>query len=325
MAAMVDPVPRGGPEIIDLRRLGARDLEPLLLEETEEWDQQLDWDFSNSADLVRKYADMRALAGCALMDRGQAAGYGYAVLEEHKGLIGDVYVRPGWRQRDSEVRLFRSLLDSLIATPQVRRMESQLMLVEPSTARELQRERFVRLFERVLMRTDASFAMQPSRNPAVRRFSIEPWQDHHFDAASTVIALAYDAHIDARINDQYRTFTGARRFLSNIVQFPGCGTFYRPASFAAFDRATGWMAGIVLSSFVAAEVAHITQLCVTPLGKGKGLGYELLHHSAEALRAAGARRISLTVTTANKDAVDLYLRCGFAEVRRFFAYVWEGY
>ena len=324
MAALVDPVTRG-PDIVDLRQLGSRELDPLLLEETAEWEQELDWDFSKSADLVRHYADQRALAGAALMDRGTVAGYGYAVLEEHKGLIGDVYVRPGWRERDAEIRLFRTLLDSLIATSQVRRIESQLMLVGADTAKALQRERFVRLFERLLMKIDASVVLPPAANPAVNRFRMEPWQDYHHDAAATVISLAYDAHIDAQINDQYRTFLGARRFLSNIVQFPGCGTFYRPASLVAFDRATGWMAGIVLASFVSNEAAHITQLCVTPLGKGKGLGYELLRQSAEALRAAGARRISLTATTANKEAVDLYLRCGFTEVRRFYAYVWEGY
>jgi ribosomal protein S18 acetylase RimI-like enzyme len=321
---MVDPVPRG-PEIVDLRNLSARDLEPLLIEETAEWEQELDWDFTKSADLVRKYADLRALGGAALMDGGEVAGYGYAVLEEYKGLIGDIYVRPGWRGRDTEIRLFRTLLDSLIATPQVRRIESQLMLTGPPTARALQRERFVRLFERLLMRIEASATLPPTGNPAMRRFRIEPWQDHHHDGAATVISLAYDAHIDAQINDQYRTFAGAHRFLSNIVQFPGCGTFYRPASLVAFDRVTGWMAGVVLSSFVAAGAAHVTQLCVTPLGKGKGLGYELLRQSTEALRAAGARRISLTATVANKEAVELYLRCGFTEVRRFFAYVWEGY
>jgi ribosomal protein S18 acetylase RimI-like enzyme len=43
-----------------------------------------------------------------------------------------------------------------------------------------------------------------------------------------------------------------------------------------------------------------------------------------ALRASGARRISLTVTAANAEAVKLYQRFGFREVRRFFAYVWEG-
>src|SRR5438445_3109181 len=116
MAAHAEPLPNFQ-EMIELRNLGARELNHLLLEETVEWEQELDWDFSRSADLVRKYADMRALGGAALMDRGEVAGYGYSVLEDHKGLIGDLYVRPGWRGGDAEVRLFRTMLDALIGAP----------------------------------------------------------------------------------------------------------------------------------------------------------------------------------------------------------------
>jgi ribosomal protein S18 acetylase RimI-like enzyme len=54
-------------------------------------------------------------------------------------------------------------------------------------------------------------------------------------------------------------------------------------------------------------------------------GYELMRRSVEMLQASGAARISLTVTTANSAALQLYQRCGFQELRRFFAYVWEGY
>ena len=64
---------------------------------------------------------------------------------------------------------------------------------------------------------------------------IEKWSDHYQDAAAQLIAAAYTGHVDSRINDQYRTSGGARRFLYNIVQYPGCGAFYRPASFAAFE------------------------------------------------------------------------------------------
>ena len=312
-------------EIVDIRHLGARELDPLLLEETAEWGRELDWDFSKSADLVRKFADARGLGGAAMTERGEVVGYGYTVLEEHKGLIGDVYVRRGWRNGGAEVELFRILLDALIGTSGVRRIESQLMLVGASVAKALQRERFVRLFERLLMNLDGAVPLPGGKASTARRFRIERWADHHHDSASTVISLAYIGHVDSQINDQYRTFAGARRFLSNIVQFPGCGSFFRPASYLATDLATGWVAGVILSSFVADDVAHITQLCVTPHAKGAGLGYELLRQSVAALRAAGARRISLTVTTANDEAVQLYLRCGFREVRRFFAYVWEGY
>lgn len=313
------------PEIIELRHLGARELNHLLLEETVEWDQELDWDFSKSADLVRHYADIRQLSGAALMDKGEVAGYGYCVLEDHKGLIGDVYVRPGWRRGDAEIRLFRLMLDGLIATPQVRRIESQLMLVEQPVAQALQRERFVRLFERILMRYDFSAPLPPTRSTALRRFRIEPWSSQFHDDASRVVTQSYEGHVDSQINDQYRSFHGARQFLENMVQQTGCGAFCRQASFVATDLDTGWIVGIVLTSFVSAEVAHITQLCVSPCAQGKGLGYEMLRRAVAALRAGGAARISLTVTTSNTAAVDLYRRSGFYEMRRFFAYVWEGY
>lgn len=324
MAALVDPM-AAGPEIVELRHLSGRELDPLLLEETVEWKQQLDWDFGRSADLVHQFADMRALLGYALLDRGEVAGYGYSVLEDHKGLIGDIYVRPLWRGAGHEVHLFRAILDGLIASQNVRRVESQLMLIDPAIGRALQRERFVKVQERILMKLeiDASPMMRPGR--AFRQFHMEQWHDHHHEMAAQVITVAYPDHIDSQINDQYRSVGGARRFLHNIVTFPGCGTFFRQGSFVAFDPRTGKMAGIVLSSFVANQVGHVTQLCVTPSVKGAGLGYELLREAIKALEAHGARRVSLTVTASNAEAIRLYARCGFKEVRRFLSYVWERY
>ena len=324
MAALSDPM-AAGPEIVELRELSGHELDPLLLEETVEWQRELDWDFARSADLVHQFADMRALMGYALLDRGEVAGYGYSVLEDHKGLIGDVYVRPQWRRGNNEVRLFRAILDGLIATPNLHRIESQLMLVDPAVGRALQRERFVKVQERMLMRLDTTSPPHLPAGAALRRFLIEPWADHHHELASSVISLAYGEHIDSQINDQYRTVAGARRFIYNIVQFPGCGTFFRPGSFVAYDLATGWLAGIVLVSFVGEQVGHITQLCVTPRAKGRGLGYELLREAINALRMHGARRISLTVTNANVEAIRLYERCGFQDARHFLSYVWEGY
>jgi ribosomal protein S18 acetylase RimI-like enzyme len=198
------------------------------------------------------------------------------------------------------------------------------MLVDPSIGYALRKERPVKLQERMLMKFDATSPSFHSAGTALRRFHIEPWADHHHEMAATVISLAYGEHIDSQINEQYRTVPGARRFLYNIVQFPGCGVFFRPGSFVAFDVATGWMAGIVLVSFIGDDVGHITQLCVTPRAQGNGLGYELLREAVNTLRMHGARRISLTVTKANTEAIELYHRCGFQDVRDFLSYVWEG-
>ena len=55
------PTPSPAEEIVDLRRLSARELEPLLEEETATWRDELEWDFVKSADLVRRFVDLRAL------------------------------------------------------------------------------------------------------------------------------------------------------------------------------------------------------------------------------------------------------------------------
>ena len=310
-----------GLQIVDISQLSACELDPLLREETVDWNLQLDWDFSKSAGLVRKFAEARTLSGAALLDGGEVAGYGYTGLEDHLGLIADVYVRPRWRTANTEVLLFRVLLDALIGAPGVRRTESQLMLLDAASANTLDRD--VRLFERLLMKLDVNDPLPPGRASSTQRFRIESWGDHHPDLTAAVIPLAYSGHVDSQINEHYRTVAGATDYLRNIVKFPGSATFSPAASFIAFDMATGLAAGMSLSSFVADDVGHIAEICVAPNARRTGLGYELLRQSIAMLRGAGAQRVSLTVTATNEEAVRLYTRFGFREARRFYAYVWE--
>jgi len=316
----------GNREIVDLRGISARDLEPLLADEVREWRSELDWDFEPSADLVRKYAGTSSLGGAALMVDGAVAGYGYAVLEEPRGIIGDIYVRPHLRDATSDAELFRSLLDALATTPRITRMESQLMLVTPETAAIVASagaRRPVRIFERRLMSRDGAIPPPPANDHVRNRFRFERWEDRLMHLAGNIVAGAYKGETDADINAQYRSPSGARRFLGNIVEFPGCGTFHPAASFVAFNGKTGEAAGMVLSSFVAAATGHVSQLCVMPDARGAGLGKELLRMSADVLYRHGARRVSLTVTASNRTAIPLYEKFGFRAVRTFFAYIWE--
>ena len=78
-----------------------------------------------------------------------------------------------------------------------------------------------------------------------------------------------------------------------------------------------------LTSLLSPRVGHITQICVQPRLKGQGLGYELLRRSLVALAEAGCRKVSLTVTAANLEAVRLYEHVGFEKVHSFPALVWE--
>ena len=243
-------------------------------------------------------------------------------MEENKGLIGDLFVRAEWRTPEREARLLEWGLTAIMGTRPINRIESQLMMLREATGRAIPRTDCLLAHERNFMRIDlrkAALAEGRVRQPMY----IEKWSDHYQENAAQLIAAAYTGHVDSRINDQYRSVVGARRFLYNIVQYPGCGAFYRPASFAAFDAASGRLCGISLASLVATDCGHITQICVSPQVRGTGIGHALLRQSLTTLRDMGCRSASLTVTAANEDAVELYKRVGFEIVRRFSAFVWE--
>ena len=309
--------------LVDLRHVDSRQLEPLLAEETAEWQTELDWDFSGAAHQIRRLAGPRALAGVALMDKGEVAGYGYTVVEYPKGLIGDVYVRPGWRGAETETRLFKVLLDALTGMDGVERVESQLMLTPPRDVRGLTSERFIQLFERRLLMRELRVPVGPAGMNAEERFRFTGWEPAVWDSLPRLIMRSYEGHIDGQINDQYATVDGAEKFLRSLLDNAGCGEFFRPGSLFAIDRRTEWMSGAILTSLVTPETAHVTQLCVVPEMQGSGLGRELLRRSLAALAVCGVKRVTLTVTASNTKANRIYDTSGFSEMRRFCAIVWS--
>src|SRR6266550_2706150 len=117
MAALFEQYPS---QFLELRDITAAYLGPLLQEEIEEWRTELDWDYRASADLVRRFVDMRALTGFALPGEAEAAGYAYYVCEEGKGLIGGLYVARRYRAPENENILLTGLLDAMWRTPGTR-------------------------------------------------------------------------------------------------------------------------------------------------------------------------------------------------------------
>jgi hypothetical protein len=125
MAAVVDPAstaPSGN--LVELRHFHSRDIERLLQEETAAWRDLLDWDFRGSADLVRRFLDQRSLTGYALAAGREVFGYSYCVHDEHKGLIGDLYVDQAHAAPEHERRLLSAVVELLMQTPYVTRIET---------------------------------------------------------------------------------------------------------------------------------------------------------------------------------------------------------
>ena len=313
-------------EILDLRHFSSADLRPLLDDEITLWAQLLSWDYSGSAEMILRYLDSKILPGYAAIERGAVFGYSFFVYEQSKGVIGDLFVRDGGRtpnRHEVEERLLMHVIETLQQSPGIHRIEAQLLAHETGEVMKPFLQQGFSRHPRVFMTLQI-----PSRAvdaPAIgSEFEIRSWSEHEYQAAAAVITSAYRGHVDADINDQYRTLSGSLRFLNNIVRFPGCGVFDPQASFLVFQKPTRTLIGLILCSQVRPDVGHITQVCVLPEYRSTGLGEALLAATTNNLRQRKLRSISLTVTEANNRAIALYKRIGFVSDRVFDAFVWEG-
>ncbi len=313
-------------EILDLRHFSSVDLRPLLDDETHAWSRQLSWDYSGSAEMILRYIDAKILPGYAAIDRGRVFGYSFFVYEGSKGVIGDLYVINGDRLRDArlvEVRLLTHVIETLQQSPGIHRVEAQLLAHEANSVSrpflETGFQRHPRLFMLLPLERSAS-----GKTPIHPDVEIRSWTDADYQPSAAVITAAYRAHVDAQINDQYHTLSGSLRFLNNIVRFPGCGVFDAESSFVALDRKMKNLIGLILCSRVRSDVGHVTQVCVLPEYRSRGIGESLLAASESSLRKRNFALLSLTVTEANERAVSLYRRLNFESKRIFDAFVWEG-
>jgi ribosomal protein S18 acetylase RimI-like enzyme len=152
---------------------------------------------------------------------------------------------------------------------------------------------------------------------------LRSWREEDLNPAGRLIAAAYQGHPDSVVNDQYRSAHGSMRFLNNIVRFSGCGAFSAQVSHVVVDRVSREMVALVLGSRVSPESGHITQLCVHPEFRRRGLARMLLTLASSSFLRLGVREISLTVTEANTEAIDLYRAEGYDCAHRFDAMVWQ--
>ncbi len=314
-------------EILDLRHFSGRQLRPLLEHEARTWKQRLRWDYQSSTELLLQYLDSRVLPGFVALDRGRICGFAFCVYEGHKAVVGDAYASAA--DPAASLAITKTLLHHLVQllqnSPNIDRIESQLLLYDIGVIDDVFIKAGFEMFPRKFVELDLQGEDQGGwklDRPSVG-VEMTAWSPDDYQPAAELIYLAYNGHVDAKVNDQYRSLHGSLRFLHNIVRFPGCGVFDGAASWVLRDSGSRALIGAVLCSNVGDGVAHITQLCVAPEYRGRGMAKLLMHHCAGHLRAAGHKAITLTVTEANVQAVKLYGELGFVTRHGFDAMVFD--
>ena len=124
--------------------------------------------------------------------------------------------------------------------------------------------------------------------------------------------------------DQARAMPSRAKNRRETPAASGCGTFDPEGSFVAVHKRVRSLVGLILCSRVRHDVGHVTQVCVLPEYRSRGLGESLIAATTGNLRQRNFSLLSLTVTEANARAVTLYQRLGFDIKRVFDAFVWEG-
>jgi ribosomal protein S18 acetylase RimI-like enzyme len=328
-------------EILDLRHFAAPMLRPVLEAESAIWRERLNWDYLASAKLLLQYLDSRSLPGYVAVDAGRVTGYVFCVYEDSKAVIGDVFALPEGASdsqhssvslslpmeergagREIEDSLLQRLLELLLNSPGVDRIESQLLLHRAGEHSEIFLRSGFEVYRRLYLRRNLVGTALEARFDLGPDLELRPWQDQDLNAAGRLIAEAYRDHPDSLINDQYRSVHGSQRFLQNIVRFPGCGVFSAQASHVIVNRRSREPIAMLLGSRVSAQCGHITQICVHPQYRRMGLSRLLLRVAALQFQRQGMTELTLTVTEANTRAVNLYVSEGYQLAHSFNAAVW---
>jgi ribosomal protein S18 acetylase RimI-like enzyme len=325
-------------QIVDVRQVEAHEFTHLLDLESQVWDTQLHWDFSSSLRLISACLREKRLAGYALRIDHQVKGYCFSFRTGEKSLVGDLFVDPTAANMEQTLGLLSFTLKNLIGTPAVRRVEAQLPhfsfeQLEPSF-RNCCFAAYPRCFM-TLSLADRSPRAAGGGNSAslvakdgveethTSDFVIKPWQRRHDRQAARLLYETYRDHVDAVINDQYRSETGTTNLVENILYYQGCGEYLPNASWVAIHRSTQQLAGLLILTAVRPRSGHIPQIAVAKQFQSRRIGTTLMETAFAELERGGFREVSLTVTSLNQGALRLYERLGFQIFRTFGAFVWD--
>jgi len=106
-----------------LAELSARDLRPLLDEESEHWGQELLWDYTDVSSAVASGLERRALTGFVLQDGLRSVAYCYYMLDAGRAIVGSLFAATGFRGQGLEEQLVDAVLAEAQAHPGNDRVE----------------------------------------------------------------------------------------------------------------------------------------------------------------------------------------------------------
>ena len=312
-------------QILPLSHVSPQKLEGVFEQEIRYWQDELFWDYRPAVDLIRKFLSSRTLPGFALRrQKGSIAGYSYYVIHQPVGYIGNLYVRRECASAEAYQTLLGQIVQSLKSWGKVQRIESQVFAFNFDLVPLFRQHEFKALdrYFLALPLDTVNPGDTPSRQLQERsRFRILSWERRFMIPAAEVI---YDSYLDSpdyQLCRDYQSRQGCLRFLRNLVDNPGCGTFSARKSYVVLDQER--VCGVLVASQISPDTGMIPQISVRRDCQGRGLGSLLLQIHSQQAKKQGLKRVTLSVSATNQRAYQLYLQLGFQRAKNFHAFIWN--
>ncbi|GAB4238019.1 MAG: hypothetical protein Kow00109_12220 [Acidobacteriota bacterium] len=291
-------------------------------EEERYWSEELFWDYRPTREVLERYVGARLLPGFALVEGDEVCGYTYFVADAPVAFVGNLYVRDAAAGPSSYGLLIEACARYLQSRSDLRRVEMQVFEFNFPFSSVWMGLGFRPVPRRFMVCELSGENAAPTPPELPPQWEIVTWRPSLLDAVAHVVYDSYVQSPDAQICWDYRTPTGCRRFLSNIIANPACGRFSADETRLLLDP-QGNVAAILLATRINPDTGMIPQISVLRRYQGRGLGGTLLLDYLRLCRRHGLARVALSVSEENRRAWGLYERVGFRTHRPFHALIWD--
>lgn len=290
--------------LLEWHAAGVETVSRLYAAETERWRRDLHWDIAAQWPLVESARVGRQLPGfIAQSSTGEVLGWSFQVVHRDVLQVGALVA-------DSPATTAR-LLNAILTSREGRSVRSVMMFgyfdapgldacLEPYG---LVLERY-RYLQKTLAAVPAETTVAQTYDHA-KATEITNLLVASYDAVDPLRPFAKSGHRDEWIE-----------YVAQLTVANGCGRF-EPAMSPVSTGAFGGLDGAVLATRIAPGVAHLAQLAVHPIVRGRKLGRQLVARALTAARRHGCDRMTLLVSERNESAGRLYERLGFEDSAAF--------
>ncbi|MGE3276379.1 MAG: GNAT family N-acetyltransferase [Vicinamibacterales bacterium] len=287
--------------VSDWRDRPAALVAPLYEAERARWQRELGWDTTATWAVVEEARRSGRLPGFVLESGGRTMGWTFFLPHGDSLQVGALAAH--------EARGIRLLLERVLAAPEGAHARTVSLFLFPESAAlgaALARRRFSQRGHEYLTLDLASPGVGPAE-PTLR-----PWREGDETATVRLMADAYRGLPSSVCYAPHGRLEEWAWYVGQLLRTPACGTLRPELTFVAPRPGGQPPAGVILTTAVSPETAHVAQVAVAPDARGRGVGRALVTASIRRARELGFRRLTLMVADDNAPARRLYASLGFA-------------